>query len=230
MAPDRPFGSVDGAHFEPRLDAALRPHFGSIHVKHLVRLAPLLLALLVSVASFTACGTTRPPKGLDNPDLIVGSLARVNPLDVVVLPIQNNTGREGLPLAELRRAFHAGLVRQRYSPLALDFVDAHAVEAAYTPGDMQEQAILQVFINSWDDSQWRSMSRLRVQAEVYLLDSRNPDPKQPLWGGKVDRRVDLAQDSPGLANQAAFMSRAIEKFTEDVLASLPPRNPERTSP
>ena len=43
----------------------------------------------------------------DNPDLVVGSLAQVNPLDIVVLPIQNNTGRDGLPLAELRQAFHA---------------------------------------------------------------------------------------------------------------------------
>ena len=198
-------------------------------MKHLVRLAPLCLAALVSLATFSACGPTRPPKGLDNPNLIVGSLSQANPLDVVVLPIQNNTGREGLPLTELRAAFHAGLVRQKYSPLALEFVDAHAVEAAYTPGELQEQAILQIFINGWDDSQWRSMSRLRVQAEIYLLDARNPDPKQPLWGGKVDRRVDLAKDSPGIANQATFMKRAIDKFTEDVLASLPPRNPERAS-
>ncbi len=199
-------------------------------MKHLVRLAPLCLAALATIGIFSACGPTRPPKGLDNPNLIVGSLTQTNPLDVVVLPIQNNTGREGLPLAELRSAFHAGLVRQKYSPLALDFVDEHAVEAAYTPGKLEEQAILQISINGWDDSQWRSMSRLRVQAEIYLLDARNPDPKQPLWGGKVDRRVELAQDSPGLANQAAFMKRAIEKFTEDVLASLPARNPERTTP
>lgn len=171
-----------------------------------------------------------PPKGLDNPELIVGGLRQVNPLDIVVLPIQNNTGRNGLPLDELRRAFHAGLVRQKYSPLSLAFVDEHAVEAAYTPGELQEQAILQVFVNNWDDSQMRSMSRLRIQAEVYLLDSRNPDLRQALWGGKVDRRVDLSQEAPGLANPNAFVTLAIEKFTEDVLASLPPRDPRRVSP
>jgi hypothetical protein len=199
-------------------------------VKQLVRLAPLFLVLFVSTGAFHACGPTRPPKGLDNPELITGSLAQVNPLDVVVLPIQNNTGRTGLPLAELRRAFHAGLVRQKYSPLSLEFVDERAVEAAYTPGTLEEQAILQVIINGWDDSQVRTMSRLQVQAEVYLLDPRNPDPRQPLWGGKVDRRVDLAQNTAAIASPKAFMDMAVQQFTDDVLASLPPRNPERTSP
>lgn len=199
-------------------------------MKQLVRMAPLCLLALVAAASFTSCGPTRPPRGLDNPDIVVGSLATVNPLDIVVLPIQNNTGREGLPLAELRQAFHAGLVRQKYSPLSLAYVDSRVVEAAYTPGELQEQAILQIFINNWDDSQWRSMSRLRVQAEVYLLDSRNPDPRQPLWGGKVDRRVDIATAAPGLPNSAAALNHAVEEFTQSVLASLPPRNPERVSP
>jgi hypothetical protein len=198
-------------------------------VKQLVRLAPLFLALFVSASAFQGCGPTRPPKGIDNPDLITGSLAQANPLDVVVLPIQNNTGRSGLPLEELRRQFHAGLVRQKYSPLSLAFVDERAVEAAYTPGTLEEEAILQVIINGWDDSQVRTMSRLQVQAEVYLLDPKNPDPRQPLWGGKVDRRVDLAPTSTTLSSPKAFMDAAVKQFVEDVLASLPPRNPERTS-
>jgi len=198
-------------------------------VKQLPSFAPLCLLALVATASFSSCGPTRPPRGLDNPDLVVGSLAQVNPLDIVVLPIQNNTGREGLPLTELREAFHAGLVRQKYSPLSLTFVDARVVEAAYTPGDLNEQAILQVFVNNWDDSQWRSMSRLHVQAEVYLLDSRNPDPRQPLWGGKVDRRVDIATATPGLPNSAAALNHAVDEFVQSVLASLPPRNPELAS-
>lgn len=198
-------------------------------MKQLARYVPSCMLALVLAVSFASCGPTRPPRGLDNPEIIVGSLEQVNPLDIVVLPIQNNTGREGLPLAQLRQAFHAGLVRQRYSPLSLDFVDSKVVEAAYTPGALEEQAIMQVFVNSWDDSQWRSMSRLHVQAEVYLLDSRNPDPRQPLWGGKVDRRIDLANATPGLPNSAAALNRAVEQFAQDVLASLPPRDPTRVS-
>jgi hypothetical protein len=95
---------------------------------------------------------------------------------------------------------------------------------------LQEQAILQVFINNWDDSQWRTMSRLHIEAEIYLLDSRNPDPRQPLWGGKVDRRINLANAAPGLANSSLALAQAVEQFTADVLASLPPRNPERATP
>lgn len=199
-------------------------------MKQLVRIAPLFLAALGSIGWLAACGPTRPPRGLDNPNLIVGSLSQVNPLDIVVLPIKNTTGREGLPLAQLRQSFCSGMVRQKYSPLALDFVDARVVEAAYKPGDMQEQAILQVSINTWDDSQWHSMSRLHIEAEIYLLDSKNPDPRQPLWGGKVDRRIDLARELPTLPNLNAAMNLAIEQFTSNVLASLPPRNPEKTGP
>lgn len=199
-------------------------------VKHLVRLAPLLLASLASLGVFTACGPTRPPKGIDNPNLITGSLTQVNPLDVVVLPIQNDTGRANLPLADLRKAFHAGLIRQRYSPLALEYVDAKTVEAAYAPGAMNEQAILQVILQKWDDSQVRTMSRLQIQGEIYLLDAKNPDPRQPLWGGKVDRTVNLASNVASISSGKAFNDLVVKTFAEDVLASLPARNPERTSP
>jgi len=195
-------------------------------VKQLVRIAPLFA--LASFVVLSACSPTRPPRGLDNPNLVVGSLTQVNPLDVVVLPIQNGTGRDNLPLDQLRKSFCAGMVRQRYSPLSLDTVDKHVVEAAYKPGELAEQAILQVSILTWDDSQWRSSSRLRIEAEVYLLDSKNPDKRQPLWGGKVDRRIDLSREMPGVANPAAAMTLAIEEFTANVLASLPPRNPEKT--
>jgi len=199
-------------------------------VKQLVSIVPLFLAALASMACFSACGPTRPPRGLDNPNLIVGSLSQVNPLDIVVLPIQNNTGRDKLPLEELRQAFFTGLVRQKYSPLSLEYIDARVVEAAYTPGDLKEQAILQIFINNWDDSQWRTMTRLHVEAEIYLLDSKNPDQRQPLWGGKVDRYVDLSRELAGLPTSQMALNRAVEVFTENVLASLPPRNPEKTSP
>jgi hypothetical protein len=197
-------------------------------VKQLVRIAPLLLALFAS--TFSACGPTRPPRGLDNPNLVVGSLSQVNPLDIVVLPIQNNTGRANLPLTQLRQAFHAGMVRQKYSPLSLEFVDARVVEAAYTPGDLKEQAILQIFINKWDDTQWHSLARLHIEAEVYLLDSKQPDQRQPLWGGKVDRFIDLGREMQGLPNPNAAMTRAIQEFTDSVLGSLPARNPEKASP
>lgn len=189
--------------------------------------ATLCLAATLSLGTLSSCGPTRPPRGLDNPNLVVGPLATVNPLDIVVLPITNNTGRDNLPVDEIRKSFHAGLVRQRYSPLSLTYVDERVVDAAYAPGTLQEQAILQVIIHEWDDTQWSSRQRLRIAGEVYLLDARNPDPRQPLWGGKVDRRVDLFQDSPGLSSTSVAISHAVQRFAGDVLASLPPRDPER---
>ena len=199
-------------------------------MKQLDRTAPLFLVALASIGLFAACESTKAPRGLDNPNLIVGSLNQVNPLDIVVLPIVNSTGRDGLPLAQLRQSFQAGLVRQKYSPLSLDYVDAHVVEAAYKPGELKEQAILQLSINGWDDSQWQSLSRLHIEAEINLLDSQKADPRQPLWGGKVDRYIDLSREMPGIPNATVAMNMAIERFTQDVLSSLPPRNPEKVGP
>jgi hypothetical protein len=188
----------------------------------------LCLSLLACgvLALASGCGTTPVPKGLDNEHVVVGSLKAVNPLDIVVLPIQNNTGIANLPLDRMRRDFHAGLVRLRYSPLALDYVDARTVEAAYTPGDLHEQGILQVFLSGWDDRNWRTRSRLSIDAEVYLLDPRQPDIRRPLWGGKVPRTVDMTQERAAYTTDEALLGRAIDRFVEDVLASLPPRNPE----
>jgi hypothetical protein len=182
------------------------------------------LALAASLAA--GCASTSAPRGTDNPALVTGALKSVNPLDIVVLPIQNSTGLSNLPLEEMRHDFHAGLVRQRYSPLALDYVDARTVEASYSPGDLQEQAIFQVFLSGWDDSQWKTHARLGIEAEVYLLDSRHPDVRQPLWGGKADRKIDLSGERPNFPTDSALVRRAVEKYTQDVLASLPARNPE----
>lgn len=192
-----------------------------------IRLRTSFIVLSVAlVASALACKTPGAPRGTDNPALVTGALKTVNPLDVVVLPIQNTTGRDDLPLAEMRHDFHAGLVRQKYSPLALDYVDARTVEASYTPGDLQEQAILQVFLTGWDESQWKAHSRIGIEAEVYLLDSRHPDVRQPLWGGKADRKIDMAQERASFPTDKALIRRAVERYVQDVLASLPARNPE----
>ena len=77
---------------------------------------------------------------------------------------------------------------------------------------------------------WQSLSRLHIEAEINLLDSQKADPRQPLWGGKVDRYIDLSREMPGIPNATVAMNMAIERFTQDVLSSLPPRNPEKVGP
>ncbi len=188
--------------------------------------ARTLIIALTAVLATTSCETTnKPPRGHDNESLVSGRLAQVNPRDIVVLSIENETGRSDLPLEALRTGFHAGLVKRRYSPLSLEYVDTRVVEAAYQPGAMQEQGVFQVSILGWDDQTFDTHGRLDVTARVHLLDAQGSS-GEVLWGGTVTRRIDVNLErvtTPG-RNLATL---AAERFVDDVLASLPPRDPRQ---
>jgi len=191
---------------------------------------PLCLLVPVLVAAFAACTTPPPlPPGADNPGLKTGELGTVNPLDVAVLPVENQTQRSGLPLDSLRRHFHAGLVERHYSPLALDFVDGKATEASYQPGAAQENAVLKVVLTGWDDHLWKSHARLVIDADVWLLDAARPSTAEALWGGHVSRTLEMARLREVTAGDGPLLERALADFATQVLASLPARKPELAS-
>ncbi len=184
----------------------------------------LALGLVFALCS-AACSTTRAPKGADNENLTVGRLRHVNPTDVAVLPVVNMTGRSGLPLDVMRAQFQDALADLRYSPLALEYVDSKVVEASFDPGALSEDAILKVQVTRWDDSTWDLNSRLVVEADVYLLDTKAPEVGNALWGGHVIRRLDMVRERTITATSAELMQRTMQTFARDVLASLPSRNP-----
>jgi len=192
----------------------------------------LTLALTAVLATAACANTNKPPRGYDNESLVTGRLAEVNPVDVVVLPIENLTERTDLPLEAMRADFHTGLVKRRYSPLGLEYVDARVmvedasvIEAAYEPGALQENAVFQVSILEWDDHLLDSHGRLEVTALVHLLDAQNGS-GEALWGGTVTRRIDVNLER-ATSTGGKLELRATGKFVEDVLASLPPRDPRR---
>jgi len=187
---------------------------------------PTAAFALVLVAASACQSTAVLPPGADNPGLVAGDLRSVNPLDVAVLAVDNKTDREGLPTAELRELLHAGLVERHYSPLALEYVDRKTTEANYRPGASNENAILQFVLTGWDDALWRTHSQLTITGEIWLLDAEHPTTSQALWGGKVERHMDMSRERKVTAGEAALMSRTLRDFTEAVLASLPARNPE----
>lgn len=184
-------------------------------------------ALALTLVAASACSSTAVlPPGADNPGLVAGNLRSTNPLDVAVLAVDNQTGREGLPTAELRELMHAGLVDRHYSPLSLEYVDRKTTEASYRPGASNENAILKFVLTGWDDAHWRTHSRVTISGEIWLLDAENPSTSQALWGGQVERTMEMARERQVLATESALMTRTLTDFTEAVLASLPARNPE----
>jgi hypothetical protein len=189
-------------------------------------LSSSLLALLAGSVLCACHSSAVLPPGADNPGVAVGNLRSANPLDVAVLKVENTTGREGLPTEELRELMHAGLVDRHYSPLGLEYVDRKTTEASYRPGASNENAILKIVIMGWEDSTWRTHSRLTIDADIWLLDAARPSTAQALWGGHVTRTLDMSREREVLATESALMTRTLKNFTDAVLASLPARNPE----
>jgi hypothetical protein len=220
------------------LDSPLLHSIATMNFRRLLSLSPsrsLIAALALSLVGLTfssalaSCGSTHKVRGADNEGLSAGRLATVNPLEIVVPRIENQSSVTGLPLDSMRSKFHAGLVKLRYTPLALDYVDrsANVVDASYRPGELGEQATLRVVLTGWDDSLWKSRSRLVVDADVYLLDAREPELTKALWGGHVTRTIDLSKQAAAIPTSGALLERAVTEFVDGVLASLPARNPER---
>ncbi len=151
------------------------------------------------------------------------SVEKRNPIDLVVAPVENATGDKSVPLASLREAFQKGLVRRRYTPLALEYVDRKVVDAAYTPGSLKEEAVLQVTIEAWDKTLLDTRGALLVKAHARLIDAENPTNGQ-LWGGFIDHRFDLEAEREQFSTEAALLDYACGRIAEEVLAALPARN------
>ena len=200
--------------------------------RRLARTLPALALLAL------AAGCATPPKlppGADNPGLAANdALKETNPLEVAVLRVENKTQRGDLPLDALRKSFHAGLVDRQYTPLALQFVDSNysgsgPAEASYKPGASAEQAILKVVLTGWDDHLWKSHARLKVDADVWLIDARRTAGAEPLWGGHVSRTMDMGRQREFNPGDTALLERTMQDFATQVLASLPARKPELAS-
>ena len=181
------------------------------------------LLALTCAAALAACNELPRRRGESVQTVSSGKLEKRNPIDLVVAPIENAKGNKSVPLASLREAFQKGLVRRRYSPLALEYVDRKVVDAAYTPGSLKEEAVLQVTVESWDTSLLDTRGALIVKAHARLVDAENPTNGQ-LWGGFIDHRFDLEGVREQFSTQAALLEYACGQIAEEVLAALPARS------
>jgi len=179
------------------------------------------LAAVVLAALCAGCHNLPDRPGANAEQLLRGTLESTRPIDVAVAPVVNRSGSEGVPLADLRQAFHAGLVKRRYSPLALEYVDRHVVEASYAPGAVDEDAVLRVEVTVWDASRWKSHGVLAVEIEAWMLDAR--DGGNPLWGGRLTRKLSLAQDRKGYATEAMHLREISADLAQELLEVLPAR-------
>jgi hypothetical protein len=151
-------------------------------------------------------------------------LLQISPADVVIPPVQDLSEWGMAPATDLRNAFQQGLVSRRYSPLALDYVDAHLAEAGFVAGSLREEAILQIQVWDWDMSIWDQHSIITVDVEARLLNSNNPD-GEALWGARFARRINLSRERHQSPTRALVQRRAAQHVASEILANLPARNP-----
>lgn len=196
----------------------------SISLRVSSSLAIALLSFL-ALGALGSCTSIPERRGATVETHSAGRLEMKNPIDIVVAPVENTAGVKGVPIVALRESFQKGLVKRRYSPLALEYVDRKVVNAAYRPGSLNEEAVLQITVEQWDTSLWDSHSALNIKVQARMLDAANPGGGD-LWSGRIDRRFELGPEREQFSTEEALVRHACEKIAAEVLAALPARNPE----
>ncbi len=174
--------------------------------------------------ALAACSSIPKRPGSSVETLSPSNVAARSPVDVVIAPIANPSGKASVPSEMLRESFHDGLVKRRYSPLALTYVDRKVVDASYKPGTLQEEAVLQVTVERWDDSLWDSHRAVTLRIAARLIDAANPSGGD-LWAGRLERRFDVDKGGESTLGADGLMRKACESIAAELLAALPARDP-----
>ena len=190
-------------------------------------LVPLALALaLGTTASSCAVSQEEEDGGVrGSPEL----LASLQPADVAIAPLRNQTGDETVPVALLRNAFAESLVEQLYSPLDLDYVDGNWVESSFR-GTPAPDALLVVAITTWDPTRLYSTGHVEAGAELLLFEGGSTT-GAPLWGTTIRTTLVLGDKNgnpPGPGDH--LIPRAAGMFAREALDSLPDRDPIAAHP
>lgn len=189
----------------------------------MLTLRPILLSLSCAAGLFAVSGCYQLPKarGYDV-DVHAGTIREQNPRDIAIGPVLVVHEGVDVPDFALRRGFQRGLVKRRYSPLALEQVDNNLIEASYRAGRLEEDAALEIVVYTWDDSQWDTRSVLTFDVEARLIDPEG-SAIDPLWAGRLEKRMPFTQVRDVIPSNRAQMERACEVIADEILAALPQR-------
>ncbi len=150
-----------------------------------------------------------------------------NPSDVVVAPVIMVDEGMVVPSRALREAVSRGLVKRRYAPLSLDFVDEAGMlssdgvtEASYRAGTLNEEVVCQIVVHGWKQNLWESRRALVADVEIQMIDPAN-SMGEPLWTGRLDRRMDFAAQEVNYASPRAFFQFALDQMAAEIMAVMP---------
>ncbi len=197
-----------------------------------------LSVCFVSSILFAACQAPLPKNDFYWTSPSVEKLKTVAPIDIAVLMPRDNTTRTSLfpgvrppalPLAEIREIAYRELIRQRYTPISLTFLD-NAFFGKATPSEasfkeVEERtnadALLSISIKRWDDSRWRGDKVLGIGAELYLIDAKTGE---TLWQANIDWDMNFAMESDiHRATTTELTDRAVSRFFQRLVQAIPMR-------
>ena len=151
-------------------------------------------------------------------------LEEIQPTDVAVAPVRDQTDAQRVPLDVFRKAFVESLIERRYSPLAPDYVDANWVEASFR-GTPPPDAVLVIAVTSWDPSHLFSTGKVGAAADVVLFEGGDTTGRV-LWKRTLQHEVDLGdgRGNPPSVGQD-LIPKAVRMFAQEALNKLPMRDP-----
>lgn len=94
--------------------------------------------------------------------------------------------------------------------------------ASYAPGDLGEDAVLQITITRWDDRNWAVRRRVGVGIEAKMIDPADPF-GPPLWAGRLDRDFEPGTSVGGTLIAAKAQDIIAEEIFRELLVRMPAR-------
>jgi len=187
--------------------------------------SPVRIVGCVVLASLgaLACNTPRHSEDTTARGAIV-RLQELQPTDIAVAPVRDQTDSQKVPLDIFRGAFIETLIERRYSPLAPGYVDANWVEASFK-GTPPPDALMVVALKSWDPTHLFSTGKVLAAADVVLFEGGDTTGRV-LWQRSLKHEVDLGdgRGHPPPAGQD-LIPKAVRMFAQKALDDLPMRDP-----
>jgi hypothetical protein len=190
----------------------------------------LTSSIFIALAITVGCQPLpRAPRGGDVTLLPSAGLTELQPNDIAIPPIEVASKSIQAPDLTIRTAFQRALVQRRYAPLSLESVDRRVVDASYQPGNLREDAVLQIIVHRWDESHWESSRDIFADIEVRLIDAAHPE-KAPLWGGRLEQKLRGYPYETQVTNRQTLIQVLCDDYASEVLGALPTRSTSPEAP
>jgi hypothetical protein len=182
-------------------------------------LSGALLALALSACVSNSKPAEPPVQGA------LERLRELQPTDVAVAPVSDQTDAQRVPLDVFRNAFVESLIERRYSPLAPTYVDANWVEASFK-GTPPPDALMRIVVKAWDPSHLFSNGKVSATADVVLYEGGDTTGRV-LWQSSLTQEIDLGdgRGNPPTGGKD-LIPAAVRKFAQKALQALPMRDPQ----